>query len=139
MTMLTRIPTDPGPSLDIQPHQRRISRHHAMYFESDEDGEDGYSIRAVLAALHSRYPAFHYPAYEAVLLKHGIHYLITASLLDVAFYIERVGMVSGAAYMFCEWVAKEHRRVRRVRHRRKRQRMQACILTDEDKENIEPQ
>jgi hypothetical protein len=80
-----------------------------MYFESDGGKEREYPIKELLDALHARYPAFDYPKYEEPLRSLGVHYLITASMFDVTFYITRVGMVVGAAYMFCAWVEKEMR------------------------------
>ncbi|KIM75599.1 hypothetical protein PILCRDRAFT_13514 [Piloderma croceum F 1598] len=149
---LCRTPTEPviGPSSVLvnssaanslarsnMPHCG-LGRQYAMYFEySDKSsGEEcECSIKKILDVLHARYPAFDYPKYAVPLQRLGIHYLITASMFDVMFYITRVGMVVGAAHMFCAWVDME---MQQVKLGEREQGGAVHIDGNEDKESIDP-
>ena len=92
------------------PYNRGLSRQNAVYLEADGDsvsGNDQCQIKTILNALHATYPALNYPQYEDCLRQQGIVYLFVTSMFDVDFYITKVGMVPGAARLFCHWVAEE--------------------------------
>ena len=97
---------------------RSICRHHAVDLGADKDTVDGEEQRPLgvllkLDALHATYPALDYLQYKGRLQEQGIHYLFVASMFDADFYITSVGMVPGAAHLFCHWVAEERRKVSR--------------------------
>lgn len=92
------------------PYTQRLSRQNAVYLEADGgsiSSEDQHQIRTILSALHAMYPALDYPQYEDQLQQQGILYLIIASMFKANFYIAKVGMVPGAAYLFCHWVEED--------------------------------
>jgi hypothetical protein len=120
------------------PYQRSIVRQYSTSnLESDDesDGEDAYCINQLLGDLHARYPAFDFPQYEKQLRTQGVHYLVAASMFNVDFYISEVGMVEGAARLFYQWVAKEYRKVQRVRQGNRRQKRERVVV-DGHEENV---
>jgi hypothetical protein len=128
------------PTTSNAPDGSGITRQYALYFDSDgefDNGEDQYDVKKLLDILHERYHALNFPQYEGQLRKHGIAYLVDASMVDMDFYVTRVGMVQGAASLFQEWVAKELRRADRARKRRKERKKRARVsMNDEDEENM---
>jgi hypothetical protein len=116
-TALVRTPTE----LIIHPHHsgdthirttakasynQGLSRQNAVYLDS-VSGDVPCQIETALNAVHTMYPALDYPQYEDSLRQQGIVYLLVASMFDADFYITKVGMVPGAARLFCHWVAEE--------------------------------
>jgi hypothetical protein len=100
------------------PYTQGLSRQNAVYLEADRgfiSSEDQHQIRTILSALHATYPALDYPQYEDRLRQQGIMYLIIASMFEADFYVAEVGMVPGAAYLFCHWVEEELSRLGRRR------------------------
>ena len=91
------------------PH-KGLFRQNAVYLEADgysASGNDRCQIKMILNSLHAIYPALDYPQYEDRLRQQGIIYLLIALMFDTDFYITKVGMVPGAARLFCHWVAEE--------------------------------
>jgi len=116
-------------------HHSGLDPQYAMYFQSDDGSSGEYPIGKLLDVLHAKYPAFDYPQYEKPLKNLGVHYLITASIFDATFYIMRVGMVVGAAHMFCQCVAKEMHQVKLDGRGKGRP---VHVAEDGEKENFEP-
>jgi hypothetical protein len=92
------------------PYNQGLSRQNTVYLEADGgsvSGNNQCQIKAILNSLHASYPALDYPGYEDCLRQQGIVYLLVASMFDADFYIAKVGMLPGAARLFCHWVAEE--------------------------------
>lgn len=64
-------------------------------------------IKEVLDKIHTEFPSYNFPKYEAQLVDHGICYLIAASMFDPMFYAKKVGMNEGESVLFSAWVQKE--------------------------------
>ena len=87
-------------------HSQGLSRQNTVYLDS-VSGDVPCQIKTILNVLHTMYPELDYPQYENCLRQQGIVYLLVTSMFDAEFYITKVGMVPGAARLFCHWVAKE--------------------------------
>jgi hypothetical protein len=94
-------------------YNQGLSRQNAVYLGVDGDGvscDNQCQIKVILNALIATYPALDYPQYKDCLRQQGIMYLLVASMFDADFYITKIGMVPGAARLFCRWVAEELRK-----------------------------
>ena len=86
--------------------------HNALDLDSSGPSDNidpGDDIKRLLDILHSRYPALEYPQYENRLRSLGICYLAVAAMFNADFYIGKVGMATGAAHLFCKWIAESQR------------------------------
>ena len=85
-----------------------ITRQYALFLDFDEESdgdEDELTVQILLEYLHNIYPLLNYLQFDDSLRALGIHYLVTASILDADFYIRRVGMLDGMAHIFCDEVS----------------------------------
>jgi hypothetical protein len=108
--------------------------------ESDEDTDDDEppkDIDDVLATIHSRYPDMDFPQFGNTLKERGILYLPTAAHFGSRFYVEKVGMLEGAAFTFHTRVCKAHMKEERAKARRKAKGKKKARADDTDKENIQ--
>jgi hypothetical protein len=150
-TTLRRIPTDPahaptGCVLQVVANSPGINhgatlnmpyqpRQNGMYLVSDV-GSNKPDIEKLLDDMHARYPAFCYPQYEEQLRNHGVHSLIDAATFDIDYYIARVGMAEGAAWLFCQCVARAFRKAQLAEEEQKM--ADSEVGADQEKENAVP-
>ena len=66
-----------------------------------------WDIKRALAVLLTIYPALHYPCYEMNMHMNGVNELADALQFSAMFYVTKVGMDYGAAYLLCKWVAED--------------------------------
>jgi hypothetical protein len=93
-----------------------------------DDGNPDAGIGGLLNTLHTYYPGIGYAQHKKRLKSLGICYLDVASMFSPNFYIRNVGMTTGAAHLFCKWIAK----ARQARQRQTRQiRRRAHMAVDE--------
>jgi hypothetical protein len=67
------------------------------------------SLGRSFSSIHFMAPILHWTTYSTK--EQGIHHLFIASMFDANFYVASVGMVPGAAHLFCHWVVEELRKV----------------------------
>jgi len=125
-------------SCDAPPQTQTQTAAYLVSNKSTVNGEDRRHIRAALDALHTRYPAMDYLQYEGRLQEQGIHYLVIVSMFDTDFYISSVGMVPGAARLFCHWIAEELSRVARRNQSGHGRENISESLDNNEKESIDP-
>ena len=65
--------------------------------ENLEDSPQLIAIETILTCLHVSMPAFNFPQYQAAMVDRGICYAANVVDFDWGYYVEKVGMVDGAA------------------------------------------